>query len=151
MSATRIEATGAIEAAREFFAAYNAHDVDQMIAACAADAQLRYVPMGRHGQGKIRELGKAIWSGFIDTFPDLHVTVQSIFGDGRDVAAEVMIGGTQRKDLLYGQVRIPGQGKHYELPHAFLLKRDDGGLITEIASYWDNASFFAQLGKTTLE
>ena len=107
------DATG-IEAARSFFAAYNAHDVDKMVTECSADAQLRYVPMGSQGQGKVRELGKAIWSSFIDTFPDLHVTVQSIFGDGRNVTAEVMIGGTQQKDLHYGLVRIPSQGKQYE-------------------------------------
>lgn len=109
------DATG-IEAARSFFAAYNAHDVDKMVTECSADAQLRYVPTGSQGQGKVRELGKAIWSSFIDTFPDLHVTVQSIFGDGRNVTAEVMIGGTQQKDLHYGLVRIPSQGKQYELP-----------------------------------
>jgi hypothetical protein len=96
-------------------------------------------------------VGKAIRSGLIDSFPDLHVTVQSMFGDERNVAAEVMIGGTQQKDLQYGLVRIPSQGKHYELPHAFLSKMDDRGLITEVAAYWDNASFYSQLGMKTLE
>jgi hypothetical protein len=62
------------------------------------------------------------------------------------VAAEVVIGGTQRKDFL----QIRNQGKHYDLPHAFLLKINDKDLITEIACYWDNASFYLQLGKTTL-
>ena len=80
-----------------------------------------------------------------------HVTVQSIFGDERNIAAEVMIGGTQRKDLVYGQVRIPSQGKHYELPHVFLLQATESGLITEVAAYWDNASFYSQLGKKTLD
>jgi hypothetical protein len=73
-----------------------------------------------------------------------------MFGDEWNVAAEVMIGGTQRKDLAYGQVRIPSQGKHYELPHAFLLRINESGLVTEVAAYWDNASFYSQLGKTTL-
>jgi ketosteroid isomerase-like protein len=73
-----------------------------------------------------------------------------MFGDEWNVAAEVMISGTQRKDLAYGQVRIPSQGKHYELPHAFLLRINESGLVTEVAAYWDNASFYSQLGKTTL-
>jgi hypothetical protein len=30
------------------------------------------------------------------------------------------------------------------------LKINDKDLITEIACYWDNASFYLQLGKTTL-
>jgi len=52
---------------------------------------------------------------------------------------------------VYGQVRIRSQGKHYELPHAFLLQIDESGLIKEVAAYWDNASFYSQLGKTTLD
>jgi steroid delta-isomerase-like uncharacterized protein len=147
MPATLTKATTAIEAARSFFTAYNAHDVDTMVAACTEDARLRYVPMGSQGLGRVREVGKAIWSGLIDAFPDLTVTVQSIFGDERDVAAEVVIGGTQRKDFF----QIPNRGRRYDLPHAFILRTDDSNRITGITAYWDNASFYSQLGKTTLE
>ena len=80
------------------------------------------MPMGSYGTGKVRELGSAIWAGLIDAFPDLHITVQSMFGDESNIAAEVVIGGTQRKDLDYGEVRIPSHGEHYELPHVFLLQ-----------------------------
>jgi SnoaL-like polyketide cyclase len=132
-------------------AAYDSHDVEKMVAACNENAELRYVPMGSQGRGKVRELGKAIWANLIDTLPDLHVTVQSMFGDERNVAAEVMIGGTQQKDSVFGQVRIPSQGKHYELPHGFLLQLDESRLITEVAAYWDNASFYSQLAKKTLD
>lgn len=118
-----------------------------MVAACAEDAQLRYVPMGDQGQGRAGEVGKTIWSGLIDAFPDLHVTIQSIFGDERNAAAEIVIGGTQRKDFL----QIPNQGEHYELPHAFLLRLNDKGQIASITAYWDNASFYSQLGRTTFQ
>ena len=151
MQATRTSAIASIAAARSFFAAYNAHDVNSMLKVCSEDAQLRYVPMGRQGQGKVHELGKTIWSSLIDALPDLRVTVQSIFGDERNAGAEVIIGGTQKKDIHYGQVLIPNQGKHYDLEHAFLLRLNDSGLISDIAAYWDNASFYLQLGKTTLE
>lgn len=147
MNETPTKAMTAIDVARAFFMAYNAHDVDKMVASCGEDAQLNYVPMGRHGQGKVREVGRAIWTGLIDAFPDLTVTVQSIFGDERNVAAEVMIGGTQRKDFM----QIPNRGKHYDLPHAFILRVDERNLITGITSYWDNASFYSQLGKSTLD
>jgi ketosteroid isomerase-like protein len=113
MSATPTTATRAIDVARSFFTAYNAHDVGKMVAACSEDAQLRYVPMGAQGQGKVREVGKAIWSGIIDAFPDLTVTVQSVFGDERNAAAEVMIGGTQRKDFrLMRRIRCGGPPSH---------------------------------------
>jgi steroid delta-isomerase-like uncharacterized protein len=138
--------TPSVEAARSFFASYNAHQVDKMLAQCSEDARLRYVPMGTQGEGRARDVGKTIWSGLIDAFPDLHVTVQSLFGDERHAAAEVDIGGTQQKDFL----QIPNQGKEYELPHAFLLETNDRGQISGITAYWDNASFYLQLGKTTL-
>jgi ketosteroid isomerase-like protein len=146
MSAASSRATSAEATARSFFAAYNAHKVDEMVGACSEDAQLRYVPMGDQGQGKVRDVGKAIWSGLIGAFPDLTVTTQAAFSDGRNVAAEVIIGGTQQSDFL----QIRSQGKHYELPHAFLLTLNESSLITQITAYWDNASFYLQLGKTTL-
>jgi hypothetical protein len=117
--------TSPIDVARSFFAAY-AHDVERMVAACGEDAELRYVPMGSQGRGNARELGKSIWSGLIDAFPDLAVTIESIFGDKRNVAAEVVIGGTQQKDFL----QIRSQGRHYDLPHAFLLQTNERSLIT---------------------
>ena len=135
------------DVARSFFEAYNQHDLNRMLASCTDDAQLRYVPMGKPGEGRIREVGKTIWSSLIDAFPDLRVRAESAFGDERNVAAEVMIGGTQRKDFM----NIPNQGRHYDLPHAFLLQVSDRGLITSITAYWDNASFYSQLGKKTLE
>jgi steroid delta-isomerase-like uncharacterized protein len=142
---TAVTNASAIDTARSFFQAYNAHDVNRMLAACADDAELRYVPMEK--QGKAREVGKKIWSSLIDAFPDLTVRIESIFGDERNVAAEIVIGGTQQKDFM----QIRNQGKHYDLPHAFLLQVDREGSISSITAYWDNASFFRQLGKTTLD
>jgi steroid delta-isomerase-like uncharacterized protein len=147
MPVTATRKTAAVEAAQSFFTAYNAHQVDKMVSELSEDARLRYVPMGSEGEGQARKLGKTIWSGIIDAFPDLHVTVESLFGDEQHATAEVVIGGTQRKDFM----QIPSQGKHYELPHAFLLEINDRGQISAITAYWDNASFFAQLGKTTLQ
>jgi steroid delta-isomerase-like uncharacterized protein len=136
----------AIDLARSFFAAYNNHEVSRMIANLSNDAELNYVPMGSQGQGKASEVGKKIWSGLIDAFPDLHVTPMSIFGDDRNVAAEVVIGGTQEKDFL----DIPSQHKHYELPHAFILRVNEENRIARITCYWDNLSFYSQLGQDVL-
>lgn len=143
MSATS-SATPALHTAQSFFDAYDHHDVDAMLSFCSDDAELRYVPMGDQGRGPIRDVGRAIWSGLIDAFPDLRIRVESMFGDDRHVAAEVVIGGTQQKDFA----DIPNKGRHYDLPHAFLLTLDDGSRITRITCYWDNASFYSQLGAT---
>ena len=132
-----------LDIARSFFTAYSQHNVNRMIQAFSEDAEMRYPPLGPQGEGRARELGKQIWSGLIDAFPDLHVTVKSMFGDERNVAAEVLVGGTQSKDFH----DIPNQGRHYEVPIAFFLRIDDKGRITEIAAYWDNISVYSQLGK----
>ena len=47
MDAPAANATFAIDVARTFFTAYNAHQVDKMVALCSDDTQLRYVPMGK--------------------------------------------------------------------------------------------------------
>jgi len=103
--------------------------------------------MGSQGQGPISEVAKHIWSSIIDAFPDLTVRVQSVFGDESNAAAEVLIGGTQRKQFF----NIPSQGKHYELPRAFILSLDENNLITGVTAYWDNVSFYSQLGKFALD
>jgi hypothetical protein len=51
-----------VDAARSLFAAYNAHDLNKMVAACSEDVEFRYVPLGNKGEGKARELGRSIWS-----------------------------------------------------------------------------------------
>jgi steroid delta-isomerase-like uncharacterized protein len=147
MSVASTARTRAVNTAQSFFVAYNAHEVDKMLAVCNREAELRYLPMGGQGHGPIYEVGKRIWSSLVDAFPDLTVRVQSAFGDERNAAAEVMIGGTQRKQFL----DIPSQGKHYELPHAFILAVDDNNLISVITAYWDNLSFYSQLGKIALD
>ncbi|HZD88438.1 MAG TPA: nuclear transport factor 2 family protein [Gaiellaceae bacterium] len=135
----------AVQAVRALLGAYDGHDVERMLELCRADARVRYVPMGEQGEGWVRETGRELWSGLIDAFPDLHVTVESAAGDERHAVAEAVLGGTQERHYL----QVPNQGERYELPHAFLVETDGEGLITEIAAYWDNASFYSQLGKAT--
>ncbi len=147
MATTLNHAITNIEVAHAFFNAYNAHDVNKMLSMCSEDGELCYVPMGEKGRGKLREVGKAIWSSLIDAFPDLAVVTHFAFGDDENVAAEIEIGGTQQKDFM----QIKNQGRRYDLPHAFLLKVNEHGMLTRITSYWDNASFYSQLGKTTLD
>ena len=147
MTTTLSNVVTPIDITQSFFSSYNAHDVNRMLSLCSDDAQLRYVPMDKQGEGKVQEVGKTIWSTLLDAFPDLRVRLESAFADEQNVAAEVMIGGSQKKDFM----NIPNQGRHYDLPHAFLLKIGDRRLITSITAYWDNASFYSQLGKKTLD
>jgi steroid delta-isomerase-like uncharacterized protein len=141
---------GAEAAVRAFFAAYRAHDVERMVDLCTDNAGFRYVPFevwGRqrvlYGEGKVRTVGKVIWTTLLDAFPDLANVVTSLRADAEgNVAAEVGIGGTQAKD--FGNVA--SAGGHYELPHLFLFTVTGDGLIDHVVAYWDNAGWKRQLG-----
>lgn len=141
---------GAEAAVRAFFAAYRAHDVEGMVDLCAEAAGFRYVPFevwGRqrvlYGEGKVRTVGKVIWTALIDAFPDLANAVTSVRADpDGNVAAEAGIGGTQAKDFGI----IACAGRHYELPHLFLFHVTGDGLIDDIVAYWDEAGWKKQLG-----
>jgi steroid delta-isomerase-like uncharacterized protein len=134
---------------RAFFDAYRAHDVERMVDLCAEGAGFRYVPFEvrsrqrvLYGEGKVRTVGKAIWTTLIDAFPDLTNTVTSLRADEEgNVAAEAGIGGTQAKD--FGVIACTG--RRYELPHLFLF-HVTGGLIDDIVAYWDNVAWKTQLG-----
>lgn len=135
---------------RAFFDAYRAHDVERMVDLCADGAGFRYVPFevwGRqrvlYGEGKVRTVGKVIWTTLIDAFPDLANVVTSLRADGDgNVAAEAGIGGTQAKNFGI----IACTGGHYQVPHLFLFRVAGDGLIDDIVAYWDNVDWKQQLG-----
>ena len=137
-------------AVRAFFAAYQAHDVERMVDLCTDNAGFRYVPFEvwsrqrvLYGEGKVRTVGKVIWTTLLDAFPDLANVVTSLRGDeAGNVAAEVRIGGTQAKD--FGNVAA--SGGRYQLPHLFLFSVTGDGLIDHVVAYWDNAGWKKQLG-----
>jgi steroid delta-isomerase-like uncharacterized protein len=143
------------ETVREFFAAYRDHDVPAMADLCADNADFRYLPVeiwGKQrvvrGDGKVHGIGRVIWSGLITAFPDLsnEVTSLSTAEDGT-VVAEVVLSGTQAG--AWGV--IGSKGQQYTLPHLFVLHVNADGLIDSITAYWDNASFYRQLGHAEVD
>ena len=62
-------------AAQEFFAAYDARDVEGMIALCADGAQGRYAPYGRERVVPIRGGIDVIWRAFPQAIPNFRVKV----------------------------------------------------------------------------
>jgi len=151
--AGRAIATGerASRAVLHFFDAYRRQDVEAMVDACADNANFRYVPaevMRKQrvvrGDGKVRGVGKTWWSSLIDAFPDLTNDVNWIGNDDDgNVAAEVMISGTQIK--AFGT--LANSGKHYDLVHLFLFHVNRDGLIDDLVAYWNAADWYAQLGR----
>jgi steroid delta-isomerase-like uncharacterized protein len=148
MSVTSIP--GAVGVVTAFFEAYRDQDVERMVDLCTDNADFHYVPFelwGRQrvirGDGKVRTIGKVIWTSLIDAFPDMTNKIMHITSDDQgNVATEVMISGTQAKS--FGM--MGNQGLHYDLPHVFLFRVGQEGLIEEVTAYWDSADWQRQLG-----
>jgi ketosteroid isomerase-like protein len=145
----------AAEVVTEFFDRYRAHDVNGMAELCSINADFSYVPFevwGKQrvlrGDGKVGTVGKALWAGLINSFPNLTNTVHTATAnDEGDVVVEVSIGGTQQ--LPWGFVTPAG--KHYSEPHLFVFHVDDDVCIDSITAYWDNAGISTQLGHTEVD
>jgi ketosteroid isomerase-like protein len=143
-------AEAAAQVVTEFFSRYRAHDVDGMTDLCAVNAGFSYVPFemwGKQrvlrGDGKVNTVGKTMWAGLINSFPNLSNTVHTVTAnDEGDVVAEVDIEGTQQ--LAWGLVTPAG--KHFREPHLFVFHVDADLLIDGIRAYWDNGSISQQLG-----
>jgi ketosteroid isomerase-like protein len=138
-----------------FFDAYREHDVERMVDLCDDTAGFRSVPFELwrkqrviRGYGKVATIGKILWTGLIESFPDLTNEVTKIISadDGR-VAVEVVISGTQAKD--WGSIR--SRGRKFRSPHLFIFHVNDHDKIDSIISYSDNAGVRMQLGCVTID
>ncbi|WP_284982471.1 nuclear transport factor 2 family protein [Arthrobacter sp. efr-133-TYG-118] len=134
----------------EFFDRYRAHDVDGMVDLCTINADFSYPPFevwGKQrvlrGDGKVGTVGKPIWTGLINAFPNLSNVVHSVdANDEGDVVVQVDIGGTQQQP--WGLV-LPA-GKTFSEPHIFIFRLNSDGLIESVTGYWNNAGISQQLG-----
>ena len=134
----------------EFFDRYRAHDVHAMTDLCTVNADFSYPAFEVWGKqsvlradGKVGTVGKAIWAGLIQAFPNLSNVVHSIeANDVGDVVVQVDIGGTQQHAWGF----ITPAGKTYSEPHLFIFKVETNGLISSITGYWNNAGISQQLG-----
>jgi ketosteroid isomerase-like protein len=151
----RAAAGSAAGVVREFFERYRAHDVDAMTSLCSVNADFCYVPVelwGKQrvlrGDGKVRTVGKPLWTGLIASFPDLSLTVHTISSnDDGDVVAQVDIEGTQQRP--WGL--IAPAGRHYREPHLFIFHVGADLLIDSITAYWNDAGISQQLGHNEVD
>ena len=124
-------------AAQEFFAAYDAHDVEGMIALCAEGALGRYAPYGRESVVPIRGGIDVIWRAFPQAVPGFRVEVDElILAEGNTVVIQAIMSGPMPTD-------VPGIAKKGEvvfIPHAYILRFDTHGKISRLDCYWDNTA-----------
>jgi len=151
----RTTAETAAAVVTEFFDHYRHHDVEAMTDLCSLNADFSYVPYeiwGKQrvlrGDGKVRTVGKTLWRGLINAFPDLTNEVKSVSAneDG-DVVVQVDIGGTQQ--LAWGFAEPAGRA--YNEPHLFIFRVGEHGLIDSVTAYWDNAGISRQLGHNEVD
>src|SRR5580698_1018647 len=121
--------------AEQFFAAYDAHDVDGMLAVCAEGALGRYAPYGRDSVVPIRGGIDVIWRAFPSAVPNFRVKViELIPTDGNTVVIQAEMSGPMPAE-------VPGvakKGQDVHIPHCYILRFDSNSKITRLDAYWDN-------------
>lgn len=123
-------------AAQQFLAAYDAHDVDGMLALCADGALGRYTPHGRESVVPIRGGIDVIWRAFPQAVPNFRVKViEMIPAEGSTVVIQAEMSRPMPEE-------VPGvakKGQVVDIPHAYILRFDALSVITHLDAYWDNA------------
>lgn len=127
----------------EFFSAYQDLDLERMLSLCHPLGVVEFVPLGDGYRGRIAELGKTLWGGLMECFPNLDNTVIHQFYNETEntVTCTVNIFGTQKSDFA----GIPSKGRDFESEHIFIFRFDSPGQISHIRIDWDHNSFVQQL------
>jgi ketosteroid isomerase-like protein len=125
---------------KQFFAAYDAHNVDGMLALCADGAQGRYVPYGKNSVIPIRGGLEMIWRGFPQAVPDFGAEiVEMIEAQDNTVVVQALVGGTMPSDVP-GVVKKGDVGR---IAHAYIVRFNTDGEISRLDCYWDNTAINA--------
>lgn len=125
----------------EFFSAYQDLDTDRMAGLATPDSTVSFLPLGEAGNGDYHILGLNTWAYFMDCFPDIDNTVDTLNTDGNEVTCRVAIFGTQAKEC----VGIASQGLRFDSDHVFVFHFNEFSKITHVSVSWDHESFVKQL------
>jgi len=125
---------------QRFFAAYDAHNVDGMLALCADGAQGRYLPYGKKSVMPVRGGLEKIWRGFPKAVPDFAVQmIEMIPGEENIMVVQALLGGTMPADVA-GLVK---KGEVGRIAHAYIIRYNRDGKISRLDCYWDNTAINA--------
>ena len=81
-----------------------------------------------------------LFAGVVAAFPDAHVTIDDIFGQGNQVVVRVVVSGTQ-EGLILG---IPASGRHVQWDGVDVYRLSDG----KISNIWAGDDWTAILNDT---
>ncbi len=125
-----------------FFDAYNKGNVDEMLSLFSDDSIVSFIPLGESGKGKVKELGQAIWSMLLKSFPNIqNQLIKSRYEDNGNLICELKFTGKQVADFAY----IKNKEKEFDTDHIFVFKFNEEGLINEMSVTWDHDDFCRQL------
>ena len=137
MTLSEAGVTPGVELLQRSFEALNRGDLDASVEALAPEfiANLPGAPEPSRG----RDLWKQNTQMFLDAFPDLHVSIDDIFGVGDKVAVRLSFQGTHRGDFL----GIPSTGRQVSFTSIELYRVSDDVLAEE----WVSPDINALLGQ----
>jgi steroid delta-isomerase-like uncharacterized protein len=130
--------------ARQAIDSFNKGKLDDWISTVAQDAEL-FTPMV--GTIKGREAIKGYFVQMRQTFPDAHLDVHKMIGEGNTVVVEYTFTGTHKGPMLTptGEA-IPPTNKTLTGPALDIAVIDDKGQLKSLHQYFDTASGLQQLG-----
>jgi len=125
---------------KQFFAAYDNHNVDGMLALCADGAQGRYLPYGKNSVMPIRGGLEQIWRGFPQAVPDFGAEiVEMIQAEDNTVVVQALVGGTMPADVP----RLVKKGEVGRIAHVYIIRYNAQGKVLRLDCYWDNSAINA--------
>jgi steroid delta-isomerase-like uncharacterized protein len=131
--------TNPVDVARSAFAAWNAHDVEQILTLNTSDVVLESDtnPAPVRGHDELRRFAQA----YLTAFPDLRFDVEESFASGDRVASRWTATGTHR-----GEFRgVPATGRAVTI-HGCTVNQVRDGKTARAWTYWDSATLMRQLG-----
>ena len=81
-----------------------------------------------------------LFAGVVAAFPDAHITIDDIFGQGDQVVVRVVVSGTQEGPIL----GIPASGRHVQWDGVDIYRLSDG----KISNIWAGDDWTAILNDT---
>lgn len=132
------------EIVRGYYQAINDRDMKRVVSLTSEKCKFNDIPQGKTLTGK--NALKDDCSIWLAAFPDGTVQVNRLIPAEDYVVVEFTGKGTHTGPLGEGAEALPATNKKVELRFCDLVKLDKG-LISEVTSYYDQATLLRQLGR----
>jgi steroid delta-isomerase-like uncharacterized protein len=124
---------------KDYFTAWNSHDVEKITSFFTNEGVYEGVGLGLAHRGK-REIKEFIKRTFVWS-PDVKFDMKSFFSAGGWIGSEWVMTGTHAGELG----RIPATGKRFSVRGASIAEVREGK-ISRNCDYWNVVAFLQQVG-----